>query len=346
MQCPNPECNSPAISIKTRTVIADPGPNAIASFFLKRNTIYPLQVFATFSLVIGIFLIISGILGGLDIRWLFLCAVIFIIVAGFLANSSAKVLKIHLSRYKCSQCRYKWDFFWPDANETPGKLKLAEWNLQKALQGRKKVRLAYAYNNMTAFTCAYRGDCYQSAVFAEQSLKLFQELDDKKGLSYALLNLGTSLMYQGQYDTAYRLLHQALNLCQEQKDWLGIAVSYQSLGTVLLLQSRYEAARPLLTYGFEMFYKLDAKERIALGFTHLAEIAMTQQQQLVRAAQLFGAAEALREAHNIAISPLVNPRYEQTVTALSKQLDAPSFLFNWRQGKALPLAQAVKFALS
>jgi len=68
-------------------------------------------------------------------------------------------------------------------------------------------------------------------------------------------------------------------------------------------------------------------------------------QQLERAARLFGAAEALRAAAGVPLTPFDRADYDRDVAAIQAQLDNAALKAAWVEGRAMSLEQAVAYAL-
>ena len=66
----------------------------------------------------------------------------------------------------------------------------------------------------------------------------------------------------------------------------------------------------------------------------------------VRAARLFGAAEALRESVCVPLPRVHCADYERDVAAARTQLDEATFAVAWAAGQAMTLEQAIAYALS
>ncbi len=64
-----------------------------------------------------------------------------------------------------------------------------------------------------------------------------------------------------------------------------------------------------------------------------------------RAARLFGAAEALREAIATPLSPVDRSAQEQAVANVRAHLDVATFAAAWAEGRAMTLEQATSYAL-
>jgi DNA-binding NarL/FixJ family response regulator len=63
--------------------------------------------------------------------------------------------------------------------------------------------------------------------------------------------------------------------------------------------------------------------------------------QPARAAGLFGAAEALREALHAPLAPIARADYERDVAAARAQVDGPTWKAAWAEGRAMTMEQAV-----
>ena len=76
----------------------------------------------------------------------------------------------------------------------------------------------------------------------------------------------------------------------------------------------------------------------------LAEAAWAQDQPR-RAARLFGAAAALRDTIGFALFPTERVEQERTLAALRARLDTEAFAAALSEGRAMPLEEAIDYAL-
>jgi hypothetical protein len=90
--------------------------------------------------------------------------------------------------------------------------------------------------------------------------------------------------------------------------------------------------------------ELDDKSSISSSLAGLAGVIGTLGEP-ERAARLFGAAEALREAIGVSIQAGDRPDYERSVAATRARLDAEAFEHLWEQGRGAPLDRAIGDAL-
>jgi len=97
-------------------------------------------------------------------------------------------------------------------------------------------------------------------------------VDDKKGESIALNNLGEIHLLQGEYTEAIRLHQQTLSLKQELQDTFGIGSSYLNLGNVYLYQSLYEEAISNYMEASEMFLVINDSLRLSSVYNNLGAL--------------------------------------------------------------------------
>jgi hypothetical protein len=140
------------------------------------------------------------------------------------------------------------------------------------------------------------------------------------------------------------LSEQSLALCRELRDRRGIANSLNNLGRVSWAQDDYLTARTLHQQSLTLFSELGDKQGIAVCLEQLAELHV-ERGQARRAAMLYGAAVALRNAIGAPISPNEHARYDQGRDATSTALGEEAFTTAWAEGQALPLDEAVALAL-
>jgi hypothetical protein len=70
------------------------------------------------------------------------------------------------------------------------------------------------------------------------------------------------------------------------------------------------------------------------------------ERQPARAAHLFGAASALREALGAPLPPPDRPTYDCALESARGQLGKQAFATAWAEGQAMTLEQAIAFALA
>lgn len=108
---------------------------------------------------------------------------------------------------------------------------------------------------------------------AKQALHIYEELDDKAGISKALNNLGYHAFYQGNWEACEEYHLQNREATQELGDLLSRALAGYNLGELYLEQGRFDEGQPLLEETLAVFrgagHKVgEAVTRIALGRLH------------------------------------------------------------------------------
>jgi tetratricopeptide (TPR) repeat protein len=196
------------------------------------------------------------------------------------------------------------------------------------------------------------GDYDASSAYLEESLVLAREMHDKWGMGFALQFLGLIAAERGELAAARAMLEESLALRRELGDKQGTGISLKNLGEVARRQGSYAEALRLYQEGLAMVWDLkdlhstaDALEKLAsLGAADEAEGQPRESTPVSaeKAARLFGAAEALREAIGAPRPPSIRVHYEMSLTAVRTQLGAEGFARAFTKGRALSVEQAVE----
>jgi predicted ATPase/DNA-binding SARP family transcriptional activator len=190
------------------------------------------------------------------------------------------------------------------------------------------------------------GDFAAARSLHEESLAIRREVGDQFLVSWSLLALGHVARWQGDFATARSYYEESLAMQGAMGAKTGIAHSHANLGHLARLQTDYEAARSHYQQAIGLFQEVALRggeiPMVLDGFAALA----AAEGQAGRAARLFGAAEALRDAlHSSSVAPVDRPDYERAVAAARSQLAEAAFAAAWAAGRAMPLDAAVTFAL-
>ncbi|HEX6736765.1 MAG TPA: tetratricopeptide repeat protein, partial [Vicinamibacteria bacterium] len=137
---------------------------------------------------------------------------------------------------------------------------------------------------------------------------------------------------------------EALAIWREAGDRPGVGVGLGALGLVALERGDYAVARDHLAEALAIWRQLGIKTLIAESLARLAMVAGAQG-HAARAARLFGAAQALYGAAGGGVSPVERGTYERQLAAARTQLDEGAWSAAWAEGRAMPLEQAVAYAL-
>ena len=232
----------------------------------------------------------------------------------------------------------------------------------------------------------YEGDP-RSIPMLTEALDLYTEIGDQPGMLATVDNLGHALAHHADPETAavvkaevetlladsgeravaahlahflglvavaekdlveMRLrLKEALAIYRELEDTRNVALCLPSLGIVTLVLRDFEEAEKLFEEGLAWERRLKYKTLIFFHLMGLAAVA-THRDHLRRAAKLYGASEALREAIGLSPKPFgrITYDYEGYLATVRAGLDEPDFDAAWSEGRAMSLDQAIEYALS
>ncbi|MGE5262822.1 MAG: AfsR/SARP family transcriptional regulator [Acidobacteriota bacterium] len=198
-----------------------------------------------------------------------------------------------------------------------------------------------------------QGDYAPARECFNRALGMSRALEDKAGVAYSLINLGLIACSEGNYDRMRALNEEGLRLYQELKDKWGTAHALYSLGVVAIAQANYSLARTYAETSLNLFMDYGDKWGLAYALQSLAQLAVakwrtetTLSQEsllasgsipLVRAAQLFGAAEALCKNIGAHIEPGVLALVEPYIAIARNQLGQEKFTTAWQEGCSMPL---------
>ncbi len=183
-------------------------------------------------------------------------------------------------------------------------------------------------------------DLARAYALAEEALKLSREVGYKWGIASSLGLLGQLILKQGDTIAAYSLLEEALVIRREIGYKWGIAWGLYSLGWVAFDQSDYSVAKALFEECLAILREFGDKEFLASGLEALAAVVSAQGDPRW-AAQLWGAAETLREIIGAPIAPASRAAYERLVAEARAQLSEEIFAARWAEGLSMSPEQAL-----
>lgn len=196
------------------------------------------------------------------------------------------------------------------------------------------------------FMAVAEGSLAEAEAAYEESLVLFREHGDDSGAAAALGYLGGLAVLRGDLDRAEKLLHESLELAQRIRDRWGTARAHAHLARIAKLRGRDRDTADLYRRALRAFGDLGDREDSAVCLEGLAELA-SHAEEPRRAAELFGAAEALRGLGTPFSLTTVDPEgYRRQVAALRSLLGEQSFSSAWARGRAMTLEDARDLGLS
>ena len=191
---------------------------------------------------------------------------------------------------------------------------------------------------------AEQGDQARAIELSERAAQLYDESGDQRGHALAISNLGGIALERGEYAKAASLSEQAYGLFETLEDSEGMAFALVNKGFAALSEKEHDRAIELLRQALRRLAELEFRDVIGYCFEGLAAV-LAFTQRPEEAARLLGAAEALRESLGVGLAPAEQTTHDETVAAIRGSLDEDRFNGAWLRGREMPLDEAVAYAL-
>ena len=228
------------------------------------------------------------------------------------------------------------------------------------------------------------GDAARASAWLEEGLALSRKLGNRQQVAWLLLTLSGVEILQENAAGAEALIEQGRALSPESHDWIGwslnhlghvaqlgreysraealhqqslavflewvgdqstgVTWAYQGLGETALGQTDAATARTWLRAGLRLSRDLGAQIITAWFIAGLGSAAALDE-ELERAARLWGAAGWLQMTLGCRSAPAARDTYERLLAQARAQLGEDAFAAAWAAGEALSLEQAVSEAL-
>jgi predicted ATPase/DNA-binding CsgD family transcriptional regulator len=207
--------------------------------------------------------------------------------------------------------------------------------------------LALALDNLAYTLAEQQGQPDVARQLFEEEHALFLASGDQWGIANALMGLGCMAYEQGDNATASAYFEQALTLRRAMTDQWSIAATLTALGQVRQRQGALTTAGQLYREALPLTHATGDKAGIALLFYLLGRQAIAQK-HYARAVQLLAIAAAQRERAGGADYHTLGAQEtpEALMATLRTRLGAARFTTQWHTGQALPLEQAIVYALA
>jgi DNA-binding SARP family transcriptional activator len=190
-----------------------------------------------------------------------------------------------------------------------------------------------------------QGNYARARALYEEALAICREIGDQWMIAVVLNNLGALAESQGDWSGAEPLLHETLAIRRALGDQQGAAITLANLAEAALHQQHWTHARALTKESLTLFQNVNSRDGIAVSFVRLAAIEHAQG-RTKRATRLLGMSEQLRETIDAQMPPDEHTDYDEIVRRVRAQSDEHTFAMLWAEGRALPLADAIAYAMS
>jgi predicted ATPase/class 3 adenylate cyclase len=218
---------------------------------------------------------------------------------------------------------------------------------QARRSGDRRAFAEALYNFGFAPTTGVEAGDYRSYFVAgrksfEESLALFRELDDRKGIADAGWALAMAMAAEDDLDGALRYGHESLELYRALDDAFGTAWAANQLALYSELAGRTREAYRHLRESTELFTRAGDQSGIVLSLADYAWIAQ-RKGQTERAWRLGGATEAMQETTGVGLIPAAASFLDWQPP--SRPEGDPEGLRAWNEGRRMSIEEAVAFAL-
>ena len=129
---------------------------------------------------------------------------------------------------------------------------------------------------MLAAVTSDLGDIRSARALHEESLAIWRELGDRQGVAASLSAMGVMARAEGDLPTARALLQECLPVFRELNHPVSIALSLHNLGNVACDQGEYPAARRLYEESLAIRRELRDRQGIASTLSALGDVALVQ----------------------------------------------------------------------
>jgi predicted ATPase/DNA-binding CsgD family transcriptional regulator len=189
------------------------------------------------------------------------------------------------------------------------------------------------------------GDPVSAYPLLEESAALFRVSGDKRLLASPLNVLGLMALRKEDYAGARAHFEEALAVARETGNEQYTAETLARLGTVAMHVGDYRQAAALFQQSLALIWTMGYREYIAEDLAGLATVASLLGQP-ERAARLFGTVEALHEVSGFSLTALRRAEYDRIVEGIRAHLVEATFVAAWKEGRTMPLEQAIAYALA
>jgi predicted ATPase/DNA-binding SARP family transcriptional activator/DNA-binding CsgD family transcriptional regulator len=180
----------------------------------------------------------------------------------------------------------------------------------------------------------------------QEAMRLRPNLTNPRAVANLLILSGLVSFAQGDVERAWESHEESLAISREISDAGVTIVCLTNLGLMAVGRADHARASALLEENLRLGRKSDDKMPIQYALFGLAGVAASRGQP-VRAARLWGASEAVREAANLHLTALVRSgtNYDNLLAATLAQLGEAAFATAWAAGRAMPQEEAIEYAL-
>jgi hypothetical protein len=229
--------------------------------------------------------------------------------------------------------------------EVEGVEELLNESLAAAEEASDKFGLGMAMGLIGARLAMIKRDFKEAHDYMERGTALLRQSGNQWGLTMALLGLGLTAKFLGDYGEARKQFTACLPMFREMGDKHRVNMCQSELAHLERYEGHYEKALSMYRQTILEWQRLGHRAAIAHQLECFAQIAKVQE-QAERAARLYGAAQALRDKIEIQMTAVEREEYDREVADLRANIDEKAFTLLWAEGRAMSMDQAIAYALA
>ncbi len=190
-----------------------------------------------------------------------------------------------------------------------------------------------------------KSDMDRAQPLIEESLSLYRKAGEVFGAASALLDLGTIAYYRKDYAAARTMMDESLRLREKWGAKSVVGNTLALLGWVALREGAYDEAASLFADGVSRGREVGAVFPVYWSLVGFAALAAAQNAP-ERAARMFGAARAFRDAVSVRLSDAHDAELQIEIAVARTKLDSETWDRAWAEGYALTPEEAAAQASS
>ena len=223
----------------------------------------------------------------------------------------------------------------------------AQYNFEKSLTFFRtvadRVAIARCLHNLGNVS-KVRGDYSRARMALTEAMQIFEELGDTSGAAWALNQQADVARDQGDLHGARTLYERALFAFRRAEERWGQARSLADLGTIACELGEHSSAFANFRESLEIFSSLEHRRGVARVLEGLACYALAREDSR-RALRLVAAASHVRKMVSAPLTPAEQSKLDQKLLSAWQELGEAEGEKAWTEGYAMPLDNAIRYAL-
>jgi ATP/maltotriose-dependent transcriptional regulator MalT len=225
-------------------------------------------------------------------------------------------------------------------------MKLAEESLKLSREANDLGGMALSLLMLGTAAMWGSRDLQQARAYYEEGVAISRELSSASILRVCLNSLAPPFLLQGDLERAAALAEEAAALSREAGDRLLLPIPLIWLGWVALLGGDLERAEALHKESLALSRGMGAHTHLTLTLLEGLACGAAAEGATQKAARLFGATEALREATGFPLEPGLHTLEGPFLVGVRSQLEEGAWTEAWEEGRAMSVETAIEYALS